>query len=54
MATQAMPDRPLIGVLALQGAFRDHVQALEAAGARARLVRLPQRTEIGLAKKSRG
>ncbi len=32
---------PLIGVLALQGAFRDHVRAFEACGARTRLVRLP-------------
>ena len=32
---------PLIGVLALQGAFREHVRALEACGARTRLVRLP-------------
>ena len=32
---------PLIGVLALQGAFREHVKALEACGARTRLVRLP-------------
>jgi 5'-phosphate synthase pdxT subunit len=31
---------PLIGVLALQGAFREHVRALEACGARTRLVRL--------------
>jgi pyridoxal 5'-phosphate synthase pdxT subunit len=31
----------LIGVLALQGAFREHVRALEACGARTRLVRLP-------------
>jgi 5'-phosphate synthase pdxT subunit len=31
----------LIGVLALQGAFREHVRALEASGARTRLVRLP-------------
>jgi 5'-phosphate synthase pdxT subunit len=29
-------------VLALQGAFREHVRALEKAGARARLVRLPE------------
>jgi 5'-phosphate synthase pdxT subunit len=42
MASQAMPDQPLIGVLALQGAFRDHVHALEDAGARTRLVRLPE------------
>jgi 5'-phosphate synthase pdxT subunit len=32
---------PLIGVLALQGAFREHVDALEACGARTMLVRLP-------------
>jgi len=32
---------PLIGVLALQGAFREHVRALEACGVRTRLVRLP-------------
>ena len=32
---------PLIGVLALQGAFREHVRTLEACGARVRLVRLP-------------
>jgi pyridoxal 5'-phosphate synthase pdxT subunit len=31
---------PVIGVLALQGAFREHVRALEACGARTRLVRL--------------
>lgn len=31
---------PLIGVLALQGAFREHVKALEACGATVRLVRL--------------
>lgn len=30
---------PLIGVLALQGAVREHVRALETAGARTRLVR---------------
>jgi 5'-phosphate synthase pdxT subunit len=30
---------PLIGVLAMQGAYRDHVRALEAVGARTRLVR---------------
>jgi len=33
---------PLIGVLALQGAFREHVRALEACCARTRLVRLPE------------
>ena len=32
---------PLVGVLALQGAFREHVRALESCGARTRLVRLP-------------
>jgi 5'-phosphate synthase pdxT subunit len=31
----------LIGVLALQGAFREHVRALESSGARTRPVRLP-------------
>jgi pyridoxal 5'-phosphate synthase pdxT subunit len=36
---------PLIGVLALQGAFREHVRAVEACGARARLVRLPEDLE---------
>jgi pyridoxal 5'-phosphate synthase pdxT subunit len=35
-------ERPLIGVLALQGAFREHVRALEAAGAQTRLVRLKE------------
>lgn len=39
--TAPTPDWPLVGVLAMQGAFRDHVRALEAAGARTRLVRLP-------------
>lgn len=37
----AITERPLVGVLALQGAFREHVRTLEAAGARTRLVRLP-------------
>ena len=32
-------NEPLIGVLAMQGAFAEHVKALEAAGARTRLVR---------------
>ena len=32
---------PLVGVLALQGAFRDHQKVLERLGARTRLVRLP-------------
>ena len=36
---------PLIGVLALQGAFQEHVRALEAAGARTRLVRLREDLE---------
>ena len=31
--------KPLIGVLAMQGAFAEHVKALEASGARTRLVR---------------
>ena len=39
---------PLVGVLALQGAFREHVKALEACGASTRLVRLPEDLE-GLA-----
>ncbi|TMC14469.1 MAG: pyridoxal 5'-phosphate synthase glutaminase subunit PdxT [Chloroflexi bacterium] len=38
-------DSPLIGVLALQGAFREHVRAFEAAGARTRLVRLKEDLE---------
>jgi 5'-phosphate synthase pdxT subunit len=38
-------ERPLIGVMALQGDFREHVKALEAAGARTRLVRLRQDLE---------
>ena len=36
---------PLGGVLALQGAFLEHVRALEAVGARTRLVRLPRDLE---------
>lgn len=36
-----MPSEPVIGVMALQGAFREHVRALHACGAEARLVRLP-------------
>jgi 5'-phosphate synthase pdxT subunit len=36
---------PLIGVLALQGAFREHQWALEACGASTRLVRLPEDLE---------
>jgi pyridoxal 5'-phosphate synthase pdxT subunit len=32
-------NKPLIGVLAMQGAFAEHVKALEAVGARTRLVR---------------
>jgi pyridoxal 5'-phosphate synthase pdxT subunit len=40
MKEKAKRDRaPLIGVLAMQGAFAEHVRALEAAGARTRLVR---------------
>jgi pyridoxal 5'-phosphate synthase pdxT subunit len=36
---------PLIGVMALQGDFREHVRALEKAGARSRLVRLGEDLE---------
>lgn len=36
---------PVIGVLALQGSFREHMRALEAAGAEARLVRMPEDLE---------
>lgn len=36
---------PLIGVLAMQGAFAEHVKALEASGARTRLVRTPNDLE---------
>jgi pyridoxal 5'-phosphate synthase pdxT subunit len=36
---RAAHTRPLIGVLAMQGAFAEHMRALEKAGARARLVR---------------
>ena len=39
MNRSARTDRALIGVLAMQGAFAEHVRALEAAGARTRLVR---------------
>jgi len=40
MKESAKKDRaPLIGVLAMQGAFAEHVHALEATGARTRLVR---------------
>lgn len=35
----ATHNKPLIGVLAMQGAFAEHVKALEKAGARTRLVR---------------
>ena len=37
--------RPVIGVLALQGAYARHAQALEAAGAEARLVKRPAELE---------
>ena len=40
-----MSERPLIGVMALQGDFREHVRAFEEAGARTRLVRLPEDLE---------
>src|SRR5260370_9715747 len=33
---------PLIGVLAMQGAFAEHVRALESVGARTRLVKTPE------------
>lgn len=36
---------PLVGVMALQGAFREHERALQAVGARTRLVRLPSDLE---------
>ncbi|HKC20801.1 MAG TPA: pyridoxal 5'-phosphate synthase glutaminase subunit PdxT [Candidatus Dormibacteraeota bacterium] len=36
---RAPAPKPLIGVLAMQGAFAEHLQALERAGARTRLVR---------------
>ncbi|TAM60375.1 MAG: pyridoxal 5'-phosphate synthase glutaminase subunit PdxT [Chloroflexota bacterium] len=36
------PGGPLVGVLALQGAYREHLRALAAAGARTRRVRLPE------------
>jgi len=36
---------PLVGVLALQGAFKEHERALQAIGARTRLVRLPAELE---------
>ena len=36
---EAGRDRPLIGVLAIQGAFAEHIRALEACGAKTRLVR---------------
>lgn len=37
-----MRGAPLIGVLAMQGAYREHLRALEACGARTRLVRLQE------------
>ena len=37
-----MADRPRIGVLALQGAFREHARSLELLGARVVEVRLPE------------
>ncbi len=40
-----METRPKIGVLALQGAFRDHVRALRRAGADAVEVRLPEQLD---------
>jgi 5'-phosphate synthase pdxT subunit len=40
-----MDARPRIGVLALQGAFREHARALRAAGAEAVEVRLPEQLD---------
>jgi 5'-phosphate synthase pdxT subunit len=40
-----MDARPRIGVLALQGAFREHVRALRAAGAEVVEVRLPEQLD---------
>ncbi|MDR0360630.1 MAG: pyridoxal 5'-phosphate synthase glutaminase subunit PdxT [bacterium] len=37
-----MSASPLIGVLAMQGAYREHLSALERCGARTRVVRLPE------------
>ena len=42
------PDKPLVGVLALQGAFREHRWALERLGSEVREVRLPSHL-LGLA-----
>ena len=39
--TDRPPNKPLVGVLALQGAFREHKQALERLGSEVREVRLP-------------
>src|SRR5581483_4949968 len=38
-------EMPVVGVLALQGDFREHIQVLEALGAHARPVRLPRDLE---------
>jgi 5'-phosphate synthase pdxT subunit len=35
-------EAPLVGVLGMQGAYREHLRALDAAGARTRLVRTPE------------
>jgi len=40
-----MDRKPRIGVLALQGAFREHVQALRRAGAEVVEVRLPEQLD---------
>lgn len=40
-----MADRPLVGVLALQGAFAEHLTRLRDLGAEAREVRLPRNLE---------
>jgi pyridoxal 5'-phosphate synthase pdxT subunit len=38
---RSLDPSPTIGVLGMQGAYREHIQALERCGARTRLVRLP-------------
>ena len=43
--TAAAPNSPLIGVLALQGAYDAHVRALTALGATPRLIRVPAELE---------
>jgi 5'-phosphate synthase pdxT subunit len=43
--TAPSSDRPLVGVLALQGDVREHLQALDACGAATRTVRRPEELE---------